>query len=190
MARLRGLLVTTALSLLIHDQPLEDPFEDPMAAWCSTQGDTTLLTAFAAADADVQARLQADVRSHVSVLRDALGAFPSSWRPQTAVRSQVLLSGGALVLRDDIDLMVGSVTDRFAALSLLDITTAPLGDAVEHTLRYHALVQTLRSGVVPLRVAIFSTATADCLIREVDTELLQRAVRDLAAFVGTLAVAA
>ena len=190
MARLRGLLVTTALTLLVHEQPLEDAFEDTMGAWCSNQADVSLLSAFAAADADVQARLRADVRSHVSVLRDHLGTFASSWRPQTAVRTQVLLSGGALVLRDDIDLMVGSVTDPHAALTLLDITTAPLGERAEHTLRYHALVQTLRSGVVPLRVAMFSTATADCLVREVDPALLQRAVDDLATHLSTVAVAA
>lgn len=190
LARLRGLLVTTALTLLVHDQHLTDPFEDTMSAWCSNQGEATLLAAFSAADADVQARLRADVRSHVSVLREHLGTFASSWRPQTGVRSVVMLSGGAFVLRDEVDLKVGSVVDANAALSLLDITTAPLGDTADQTLRYHALVQTLRSGVVPLRVALFSTATADCLIRDVDTALLQRAIDDLTTYLSTAAVAA
>ena len=190
MARLRGLLVTTALSLLVHEQVLDDAFDDTLSAWSSNQSDTTLLTAFLTADADVQARLRADVRSHVSVLREYLGTFASPWHPQTAVRSRVLVSGGALELRDEVDLVVGSVTDSRAALSLLDVTTAPLGDRADQTIRYHALVQTLRGGVVPLRVALFSTATADCLVRDVDNTMLQRALDDLDTHLTVTAVAA
>ena len=85
MARLRGLLVTTALSLLVHEQVLDDAFDDTLSAWSSNQSDTTLLTAFLTADADVQARLRADVRSHVSVLREYLGTFASTWHPQTCL---------------------------------------------------------------------------------------------------------
>jgi hypothetical protein len=190
MARLRGLLVTTALSLLVHEQGLDDAFDDTLSAWSSNQSDTTLLTAFLTDDAEVQARLRADVRSHVSVLREYLGTFASAWHPQTAVRSRVLVSGGALELRDEIDLVVGSVTDSRAALSLLDVTTAPLGDRADQTIRYHALVQTLRGGVVPLRVALFSTATADCLVRDVDNTMLQRALDDLDTHLTVTAVAA
>jgi hypothetical protein len=46
-------------------------------------------------------------------------------------------------------------------------------------MRYHALVQTLRSSVMPLRTCTFSSATGEIWIRDVDYELLARSVQDV-----------
>ncbi len=180
LGRLRGLLVTTALRLLVNGVHLDDSFADVHEAWLSTQAAGPLRQSFELLNDDQRARLAADIRSHVSVLREHLGAIPSSWRPRTVVRTRLLLGGGALELRDEVDLVVGSPFEDVAALALLDVTTAPLGENAERVLRYHALVQTLRSGVVPLRSCLFSTATTDLWSRDVDDELLQRALADVA----------
>jgi hypothetical protein len=64
-------------------------------------------------------------------------------------------------------------------VALLDVTTSTLDEGEERAMRYHALVQTLRTGVVPLRTSAFSTATGELWSCDVDGELLTRSVADL-----------
>ena len=45
--------------------------------------------------------------------------------------------------------------ERVYRESLFDVTTSPLSEGAERTMRYHALVETLRSSVVPLRTSTF-----------------------------------
>jgi hypothetical protein len=54
-----------------------------------------------------------------------------------------------------------------------------LGEGAERVMRYHALIQTLRTSTVPLRTSIFSTATGELWSTDVDAELLSRAVDDV-----------
>jgi hypothetical protein len=97
------------------------------------------------------------------------------------VRAVQQLSGGAVVLRDVIDLMVGTTVGDVASVALFDVTTSPLSESSERTMRYHALVQTLRTGIVPLRTTTFSTATGEMWSLDVDSELLMRSAREVLA---------
>jgi hypothetical protein len=83
------------------------------------------------------------------------------------------------VLRDVVDLMVGTTTGEVASVALLDVTTSPLGEGAERVMRYHALVQTLRTSIAPLRTSMFSTATGELWSTDVNDELLQRSVADV-----------
>jgi len=51
-------------------------------------------------------------------------------------------------------------------------------------------VHTLRTGVVPLRTALFSTATGELWTRDVTVEMLDVAVADIVEFINAQAVAA
>ena len=101
----------------------------------------------------------------------------------------MLVAGGALELRDQVDVMVGTHTSPVASLALLDVTTSPLGPEAERVMRYHALVSTLRTGSLPLRTAMLSSATGERWTVDVTPELLQRAVADIASL-SSMAVAA
>jgi hypothetical protein len=46
-------------------------------------------------------------------------------------------------------------------------------------MRFHALMHTLRTSVMPLRTCTFSSATGEMWIRDVDYELLARSVQDV-----------
>jgi hypothetical protein len=95
-----------------------------------------------------------------------------------------MLGGGNVQLRDVVDLVVGATHSDLASVVLVDVTTSPLGSGAERVMRFHALVQTLRMSVVPLRTSMFSSATGELWSLDVDVELLMRAVDDL---VSTLA---
>ncbi len=179
-ATLRGLLVASALRLLAVGARPQSPGA-LFAAWRASEGDTPLALASDQLGADERARLESDVAAHVATLRARVGRVPAAWAPRTAVRAHQRLAGGGVVLSDVVDLMVGTTLGPSAAVSLLDVTTAPLGEDDERVARYHALIQTLRTATVPLRSAVLSTATGELWCLEVDATTLARAVDDLVA---------
>lgn len=183
--RVRGLLINQALRLLSLNAAGEDVFDDAMAAWRAEAGSNALLDAVDHLEPDERARLVTDVTSHWVTLRRSLGPLSTRWLPRTSLRAYQRLGGGNVILRDVVDLMVGTTTGDVASVALLDITTATLDEGDERVLRYHALVQTLRTSIVPLRTAMFSTSTGDLWCLEVDDELLTRAVADVVDVLAT-----
>ncbi len=177
--RLRGVLVGEILRLLSVGYVSDDPFRDALAAWRS-QYPTGDLAAFAdQLDADDRARLATDVTAHAVTLSQRLGGLNPRWRPRTNVSSVARLAGGRVEVRDIVDLVVGSVTTMRASITLFDVTTSPLNEGHERVQRFHALCETLRSHVAPLRVVTLSTATGDIWSMDVETELLRRALDEL-----------
>lgn len=180
-ARIRGILVNQILRLLSVGTSVECPFDDALRAWRLEIGSGDLLEYVDQLGGDERARLETDVTAHSITLVRSLGPVPSRWLPRSAVRATQQLGGGAVILRDVIDLMVGTTTGDVASVALFDVTTSPLGEGAERAMRYHALVQTLRTSLVPLRTSAFSTATGEMWSLDVDTELLVRSAREVLA---------
>lgn len=182
--RLRGTLVSVLLRLHVVGTPAGRAFDDALAGWRAEGPSPELLAHFEALDADERARLATDVTAHHVTLARALGEVPAEWNARTAQRASLRLAGGRVVVRDTVDLLIGSSHGDVAAVVLLDVTTAPLGESAECALRFHALVETLRTSVVPLRSAVFSSATGELWLRGVDEEMLARAVDELVRALG------
>lgn len=184
-ARVRGVLINQLLRLLSVGVDVEDAYGDALLAWYAEVGKNDLTTMVDQLDADERARLATDVTAHAVTLQRSLGALSSRWLPRTSLRAYQRLAGGNVVLRDVVDLMVGTTTGELASVALLDVTTSSLAESSERVMRYHALVQTLRTGVVPLRTSMFSTATGELWCVDVDDELLTRSVHEV---IGVLTV--
>jgi hypothetical protein len=179
--RIRGVLIGQLLRLMSVGMSIDHAFDDAVTAWRGEVGSNDLLECLDALDDDERARLATDVDAHCVTLMRALGEIPARWMPRSAVRTTQRLAGGNVVLRDIIDLMIGTSTSEVASIALFDVTTSPLGEGAERSMRYHALVQTLRTSVMPLRTCTFSSATGEIWIRDVDYELLARSVDDVLA---------
>lgn len=179
--RLRGVLVTQALRLWSAGRCPTGGFEEALQAWRSESTSSDLTEFVDRLEADERARLAADVEAHWVTLRHSLGALSSRWLPRTSLRGYQRLADGRVILRDVVDLMVGTTSGAAASVALLDVTTSPLSRGDEGVARYHALVQTLRTGVAPLRTSLFSTATGELLSLDVDADLLARSVDDVLA---------
>jgi hypothetical protein len=82
--------------------------------------------------------------------------------------------------------MIGTNSGAWASVVLLDVTTSPLGEGAERAMRYHALVETLRTSIVPLRTSAFSTATGDLWALDVDHELLSRSANEVLEVINEL----
>lgn len=184
--RLRGVLISQLLRLMSVGIAIDHAFDDAVAAWRSEVGTSDLLEQLDRLDHDERARLATDLSAHCVALARALGPIPAGWLPRSSVRASQRLAGGSVMLRDVVDLMIGSTTSSAASVALFDVTTSPLGEGAERTIRFHALVQTLRTSTMPLRTCTFSTATGELWIRDVDYELLARSVDEVLSAVASL----
>lgn len=185
-ARLRGILVNQVLRLLSVGVTIDHPFDDALCAWRSEVGSHELVEHLERLDLDERARLATDLDAHFITLSRALGAIPPWWRPRSSARATQRLAGGNVVLRDVVDLVIGNTTSDVASIALFDVTTSPLGERAERTMRYHALVQTLRTSTMPLRTCTFSTATGELWVRDVEYALLARSVDEVLVCVADL----
>lgn len=186
LGRIRGVLISQLLRLLCVGADIEHAFDDAVSAWRGEAGTNDLLEHLDRLDHDEWARLATDVTAHAVTLSRALGDVRGRWMPRSVVRATQRLAGGHVVLRDVIDLMVGTTNGDVASVALFDVTTAPLGPGAERTMRYHALVATLRTGVVPLRTSTFSTATGDLWTTDVDHDMLRRSGDEVLAILNDL----
>ena len=181
--RIRGVLIGQLLRLISVGMSIDHAFDDAVAAWRAEVGTNDLIEHLDALDNDDRARLATDLDAHCVTLTRALGDIPARWMPRSAVRATQRLAGGNVVLRDVVDLMIGTSASEVASIALFDVTTSSLGEGAERSMRYHALLQTLRTSVMPLRTCTFSSATGEIWIRDVDYELLARSVEDVLASV-------
>lgn len=179
IARVRGVLVGYLLRLLSVGASIESPFESALAAWRCDRPANELLAYVESFDGDERASLASSLDAHAVTLAGVVGTVAGRWLPRTHVGAYQRLAGGNVVLRDVVDLMVGSTASPCASVVLVDVTTAALDEHFEAIIRYHALVQTLRTSTVPLRTSVFSTATGELWSRDVNDDLLRVAVRDL-----------
>ena len=179
LGRLRGVLVNQILRLLSVGVAVDHAFDDAVCAWRGEAGPNELIDQLNGLNDDERARLATDVSAHCVTLTRSLGLIPPHWSPRSAVRTSHRLAGGCVIMRDVIDLMIGTLDPDVASVALFDVTTAPLDEGSERAMRYHALTQTLRSSVVPLRTCTFSSATGELWIRDVDTELLTRSAHEV-----------
>lgn len=173
---LRGALVGQLLRLHVAQVACDDPFGAACVALGASGRDDDVVALLDELDGDDRARLAAEVAGHAAVLVDRLPPVPARWSPRLGIRQQVHLAGGGVVLRGLVDLSLGEPGGATACVCLLDVTTSVLEPRHELGLTYLALLETLRSGEPPLRVAALSTADGGALVRDVDAGLLSDAV--------------
>ena len=176
---LRGVLVSQLLRLACVGVTVEHAFDDAVDALRAEGRSPDLLVELERLDNEERARLATDVSAHAVTLSRSFGAMPAHWTPRTAVVGIQRLGAGRVVLRDVVDLVIGSSDESVASTVLFDVTTSPLGEGAERVLRYHALVHTLKTSIVPWRSAMFSTATGELWTRDVDFEMLARSVLEV-----------
>jgi hypothetical protein len=179
LGTIRGVLVSQVLRLLSVGMSIDHAFDDAVCAWRGEVGSNELLEHLDRLDHDERARLATDLEAHCVTLTRALGEIPTRWQPRSAVRAVQRLAGGNVILRDVVDLVIGTTSADVASIALFDVTTSPLGEGAERTMRYHALLQTLRTSTMPLRTCTFSTATGELWVRDVDYGLLARSVDEV-----------
>ena len=103
-------------------------------------------------------------------------SFPplkASWRPVTESSARVELFGGLIFLSTRVDLTLGGPGSKV----IIDLKSGRIYSNHREDLRFYALVESLRSGQPPRRLATYSLESARADVEEVSEGVLQSAVR-------------
>ena len=107
-------------------------------------------------------------------------SFPplkSSWRPVTESAARVELFYGAIFMSTRVDLTLGGPGSKV----IIDLKSGRIYSNHREDLRFYALVESLRSGQAPRRLATYSLESARADVEEVTEGVLQAAARRVVA---------
>lgn len=121
--------------------------------------------------------LRAQATNAVSTFLECWPSLPASWWPRTELPVRTELCGGRIVLSGKIDLCLGRAVGQEARCLFVDLKTGGRYPAHLDDLRFYALIQALRIGVPPFRVASYYLDSASFAAEDITEETLEIAVR-------------
>jgi hypothetical protein len=113
----------------------------------------------------------------VTKFEDTFPPLDSRWRPRVESRLKVHLAGGRVELSGKVDLALGQASGSEARTLIIDLKTGRPALGHPADLRWYALLETLRVGVFPYRLASFYLDSGEWRQEDVDEELLWSTVR-------------
>lgn len=134
--------------------------------------------------------LRAAASDYVCKFSDEFPPLKAAWRPRLESSLIGSLFGGRIELRGKVDLALGQARGTAAHVLIVDFKTGRPGPAHIDDLRFYALLETLRVGVPPFRVASWYLDSGQWHAEDVDDDLLEVAVRRTADGVRKLATLA
>jgi len=173
----RGALIDVLFRQLVTTGRIEAPMEDGVAGLRVAGGQVDLLAYIDHLSDSDGASLAEEVTHQARVLVDRWPTLASGWLPRTQERITIPLSGGAVVLSGVIDLVVGVPSSGRASTGLVEVKSGRKVPEHRADVHYYALLETLRSGAPPFRVATYYTATGEVDAEEVTEALLIESVR-------------
>jgi hypothetical protein len=172
---------------------IEDPLGDALDA-CRAEGPdgsgATTVASVEAMDGAARAALGGVVASHAAHLTDLVPRLAPAWMPRTDDRVAIPLAGGRVVLHGTFDLLVGLPRAGTASLCALGLCTGGSWARERRSLHYLALLETLRSGIPPFRLALLETGSGRYGIEDVREEHLRAIASHLAAWLDVASGAA
>ena len=121
--------------------------------------------------------LRAAASDYVFKFIDEFPPLKPRWRPRLESSLVGRLFEGQIELRGKVDLALGQAKGLTANVLIVDFKTGRPSSAHVDDLRFYALLETLRVGVPPFRVASWYLDSGHWHAEDVDEELLDVAVR-------------
>jgi hypothetical protein len=157
----RGSLVDALFRQWVTTGVVDDPWADALAA-LETEGDGSDVCAFVGGLPDaLAARLASEVAEHAANITERWPVLSPAWLPRTQERLEVPLCGGRVVLAGVLDLVLGSPARDRASVCLVELKSG--ARRIEHRpdLHFYALLEALRSGAPPFRIATYYSGTGE-----------------------------
>jgi hypothetical protein len=185
-------LVHALFRHLVTDGGFEDPLGDALEALRADGrgpdgAGNGVVAAIEAMDESDRGAIGAVVASHAAHLSALVPRFAPGWMPRTDDRVAIPLAGGRVVLHGVFDLLVGLPRAGTASLCALGLCTGGSWARERRSLHYLALLETLRSGTPPFRLALLESGSGRYGIEDVREEHLRAIASHLAAWLGALA---
>lgn len=173
----RGILVDLLFRQLVTTGQIDDPVDDGLAALEVEDGRDAVVQFVRSLERGDRAALDQEVVAHAERLVAHWRPVPPFWLPRTQERSAIPLGGGRVVLTGAVDLTLGAPSSGHASVVLVEVKSGVRRPEHRAELHFYALLETLRSGAPPLRVATWYSATGVADVDDVTDEVLAVAVR-------------
>jgi len=176
-------LVRALLRQLVQTGEIEDPLGDALDA-LHASGEEADTAEIESLSAPARAVLAETLALHARNLTGLVPRFAPGWMPRTNDRVAIPLAGGRIVLHGVFDLVVGLPQPRTASVCALGLSTSGPWAAARRSLHYLALLETLRSGSPPFRLALLESASGRYGVEDVREEHLRAIASHIAAWLG------
>ena len=169
-------IVRTAFRQLVSLGAWTDPFDDALCALRAQHRGDEILEAVGRMGRRERAALRHEVRAQACGMARDWRPLPHAWLPRTADRITVPLGAAQVVLAAIADLALGTPSAGSASVCLVGVRAAGPGPTDARARRFLALLETLRSGAPPFRVATYYPAVGHLDVDDITDELLAGAV--------------
>ena len=174
-------LAHALLRQLVHTGEIGDPLADALDA-LRAAGDRVAVRHVDALAAPAHTALAQTLTVHARHLAALVPRFAPGWMPRTDDRVAIPLAGGRVVLHGVFDLVVGLPQPGTASLCALGLSTGGPWVAERRSLHYLSLLETLRSGAPPFRLALLESASGRYGVEDVREEHLRAIASHIAAW--------
>jgi hypothetical protein len=164
------------LSVTLRDRPAPLDLVD-LAIERVIASDTSIGPWLLDADPAVLAQVRGDAADWVVKFDDTFPPLRRAWRPRLESPLTVQLCGGRVVLRGKVDLALGRAEGTTARVLVVDFKTGRPYAGFADDLRFYALLEAIRVGVPPFRLATFSLDSGTWAAEDVDEDVLASAAR-------------
>ena len=186
----RGVVAHKAVELAVHLSDVPPPLDLVDLAierLIDAGGDWGPRSWLLDAPAAELAELRGAAADWVVKFQDTFPPLRRHWRPRLESALTVDLCGGSIALRGKVDLALGRAEGTEARVLIIDFKTGRMQRMHIDDLRFYALLETLRVGVPPFRLATFSLDSGTWVAEDVNEEILDATVRRVIAGVTRLA---
>ncbi|MCA1691156.1 MAG: PD-(D/E)XK nuclease family protein [Actinobacteria bacterium] len=165
------------LSIAVDDTPMPLELVDHAMAQLAADEAGPLGSFLATLLPAGRAELRAGAANGVATFLECWPPISPAWWPRTELRVRADLCGGRVVLQGKIDLALGRAVGTEARCLFVDLKTGGRYPAHLDDLRFYALVQAIRIGVPPFRVASYYLDSASFHAEDVTPDTLEVALR-------------
>lgn len=123
-----------------------------------------------------EAELCSEANNRVVAFLECWPPLKRQWRPALESPVRAELAGGRIVLSGKVDMALGRATGHTAGKVIVDLKTGGFSPSHRDDLRYYALLDTLRLGVPPRRLASYYLDQGRFTPEDVTEGLLHAAV--------------
>lgn len=178
---LRAAVVTSLFRQVVTTGHLGDPLVDALEVLAMDNRGSELATFAARLSKEELQALAIQVAEDATTMAGRWPKIPPAWLPRTADRLTVPLAGGRVVLVGVADLVLGAPPVDRASVCLVEVRSAPPTEEHRRARTYLGLLETLRSGAPPCRVATYYSGSGVLEAEEPRDEELANQVRDVIA---------
>lgn len=175
----RGTVAHKAIELSVHLRGAPAPLElVDKAITRLAEGDRSLADWLGGLGDTERAELRAEANDRVAKFLECWPPLRTRWRPVTESRLSLDLCDGRVALRGKVDLVLGQPRGTIAGKVLVDLKTGGFAPVHVDDLRFYALIETLRLGVPPRRLATYYLDSGRFMCEDVtEAVLLSAAAR-------------